>query len=330
MNDQVTCPICQGQFGICYGYYTPRDTAGFQCEGCGKFEVTRTALVDWFNDRRHLTPLQKAAMSHALRTGNRGSGAPMVTTDWLARFVSGARLPTPAQQASNLIRIIGDAVADTGDGYFIDDVVDTPLIGAINRAMFSQLLSELIARNLLVRLVERHQVSNPRGDGVLQGSLWGLSLDGWERYESEQRGRGAARYGFIAMKFGDAVLDPFIDQHVKPAVRDRISYDLVDLRNVSRAGVIDNILREQIRDAAFVLVDLTHDNSGAYWEAGYAEGLGKPVVYICERGKFDAAKTHFDTNHCTTVMWTQEEPMQFVDELVATVRRSLNLFAEAA
>ncbi len=79
-----------------------------------------------------------------------------------------------------------------------------------------------------------------------------------------------------------------------------------------------------------MLVDLTHDNSGAYWEAGYAEGLGKPVVYICERGKFDAAKTHFDTNHCTTVMWTQEEPMQFVDELVATVRRSLNLFAEAA
>ena len=37
-----------------------------------------------------------------------------------------------------------------------------------------------------------------------------------------------------------------------------------------------------VRDAAFVISDLTHDNSGAYWEAGYAEGLGKPVIYICE------------------------------------------------
>ena len=38
-----------------------------------------------------------------------------------------------------------------------------------------------------------------------------------------------------------------------------------------------------IRDAKFVIADLTHDNNGAYWEAGYAEGLGKPVIYICEK-----------------------------------------------
>ena len=57
-----------------------------------------------------------------------------------------------------------------------------------------------------------------------------------------------------------------------------------------------------------MLVDLTHDNSGAYWEAGYAEGLGKPVIYICEQTKFDSAKTHFDTNHSTTIMWSASSP----------------------
>src|SRR3546814_4652111 len=86
-------------------------------------------------------------------------------------------------------------------------------------------------------------------------------------------------------------------------------------------------MRSQIRDAAFVIVDLTHDNSGAYWEAGYAEGLGKPVIYICEKAKFDKAKTHFDTNHCTTVVWTREKGEEFRAELIATLRRSLNLFA---
>src|SRR3546814_372746 len=99
------------------------------------------------------------------------------------------------------------------------------------------------------------------------------------------------------------------------------------MRNVARAGIIDNIMRSQIRDAAFVIVDLTHDNSGAYWEAGYAEGLGKPVIYICEKAKFDKAKTHFDTNHCTTVVWTREKGEEFRAELIATLRRSLNLFA---
>jgi nucleoside 2-deoxyribosyltransferase len=128
------------------------------------------------------------------------------------------------------------------------------------------------------------------------------------------------------MKFGDSMLDAFVKSALKPVVEKSTGYKVIDLREVSRAGVIDNILRMQIRDSAFVLVDLTHDNSGAYWEAGYAEGLGKPVIYLCEQSKFDAAKTHFDTNHCTTVLWSQDKPDEFGEQLIATLRRSLNLF----
>ena len=132
------------------------------------------------------------------------------------------------------------------------------------------------------------------------------------------------------MKFHDPELDPFVRDVVKPVVKDGIGYDLVDMRDVSRAGVIDNIMRVQIRDSAFVIADLTHDNHGAYWEAGYAEGLGKPVVYICEKTKFEGSeedKPHFDTNHCTTVLWSKDDPegKGFGKELVATLRRSLNL-----
>ena len=85
-------------------------------------------------------------------------------------------------------------------------------------------------------------------------------------------------------------------------------------------------MRIRIRDSVFVIADLTHDNSGAYWEASYAEGLGKPVVYICERTKFDEQRTHFDTNHCTTVLWSEDDPDNFGNELVATLRRSLDDF----
>jgi nucleoside 2-deoxyribosyltransferase len=102
------------------------------------------------------------------------------------------------------------------------------------------------------------------------------------------------------------------------------------MRDAARAGIIDNIMRARIRDSAFVLVDLTHDNAGAYWEAGYAEGLGKPVIYICERAKFEKARTHFDTNHCTTVVWTVDDADTFKTELIATLRRSLNLFPDRA
>ena len=72
------------------------------------------------------------------------------------------------------------------------------------------------------------------------------------------------------MQFKDRDLDSFVKDVVKPAVK-KIGYSLVDMNDVSRAGIIDNIMRTQIRDAASVIADLTHDNSGAYWEAGYAE-----------------------------------------------------------
>lgn len=327
----VACPVCLGANGVqCVEYRTPRDSSGFECQACGRFEISQSAIVTYFDARRGtLTALNRAALSHRLSTAPRTGSGLMITTDWMKRFTPNARLPTPPEQATNLIRLIGDRLADTGEGYFLDDATDTARVGSLNTTMFNQLRKELEARNVIQPLGS-FEVPNPRGVGVLVGQAYGLTLDGWERYEAERHGRVAGSYGFIAMKFGDAVLDAFVEATVKPAVRDGISFDLVDLRDVSRAGVIDNILREQIRDAAFVLVDLTHDNSGAYWEAGYAEGLGKPVVYLCERTKFDDAQTHFDTNHCTTVIWSADKPDALRTELVATLRRSLNLFAPPA
>ncbi len=150
-----------------------------------------------------------------------------------------------------------------------------------------------------------------------------LTLEGWEQYEEDKKGEIVGDYGFLAMEFGNEVLDEFVNDVLKPTVKDELNYRIVDMRDISEAGIIDNIMRDQIRRSAFVIADLTHDNHGAYWEAGYAEGLNKPVVYICEKKKFNDYKTHFDTNHCTTVTWSRDEDEKFRSELVATLRRSL-------
>jgi nucleoside 2-deoxyribosyltransferase len=241
--------------------------------------------------------------------------------EWMAHFERNARLPSPPEQAANLIRLIGDQLSKTGEGYMFDGEADVARVGAFDLKMLTLLRKELEKRGLVQELGPAFGPS-----GAPSGMLYGLTLEGWERYEAERQGQFAGRYGFIAMKFNDADLELFVEQTVKPAVRKDIGYDLVDLRDVSRAGLIDNIMREKIRDSAFVLVDLTHDNFGAYWEAGYAEGLGKPVVYLCEREKFDQSKTHFDTNHCTTVLWSDNDTDVFCAQLIATLRRSLNLF----
>lgn len=326
-DENQECVVCRGLSGaLCRTYsLNGRDGLGFSCGACGDYEVSRTALLTWFRNS-NLDALQRAALSHRIRVADNASARPFLTTDWLEHFVADARLPNPVLQAANLLRVVGDHQSETGEGYFVDGVRDAPLVGSFDQTMFSNLLHEVITRSWVMQVGSVVQRPNPHGTGVLSGALFGLTLDGWEQYEKERRGKISGKYGFIAMKFGDEKLENFVSSTIKPELRAALGYDVVDLRNVSRAGVIDNILREQIRDAAFVLVDLTHDNSGAYWEAGYAEGLGKPVVYLCERQKFEQAKTHFDTNHCTTVMWSVGDEARFVQEIVATLRRTLNLF----
>lgn len=218
----------------------------------------------------------------------------------------------PAQQAMNIIRYIGDHVSKSGVPimhFSVNDMFEE--VGAPSGVFLSGLVREL------------------RDHGVISTASTGeflhvnLTLKGWERYESQKRGQVSGNQGFMAMQFGDPHLDPFARDVVRPAV-ESMGYRLFDMRDVARAGVIDNIMRSQIRDSAFLIADLTHDNAGAYWEAGYAEGLGKPVIYICERSKFEEKSSHFDTNHWTTILWSAEKPDMFKEKLIATLRLSLD------
>jgi nucleoside 2-deoxyribosyltransferase len=79
-------------------------------------------------------------------------------------------------------------------------------------------------------------------------------------------------------------------------------------------------MRVEIRAAKFLVGDLTDDNRGAYWEAGFAEGLGKNVYYTCEGAKFDKVKTHFDTEHLLTIKWIPNNFAGAVDELKSAIR----------
>lgn len=324
------CPVCLNNHSDVAQVVAANDGFRVDCPVCGCFALSEELWEDSLDPQtgagHNLSELCRARLSHRLRTGSTcDSSAPLkLRRDFLDHFIeAGCTGPIPAQQATNIIRYIGDEVSRAGEPVSAFPVGFYAIVGAPNAEFAARLALELLENRIL-------SGADASSGGQTELLNVNLSLDGWERYEKEKRGQIAGKYGFIAMKFGDDVLDPFVENTVKPAVKEGTGYDLVDMRDVARAGIIDNIMRTQIRDAAFVIVDLTHDNSGAYWEAGYAEGLGKPVIFICEKSKFDDAKTHFDTNHCTTVLWSQEEEDGFQQQLVATLRRSLNLFPGAS
>jgi nucleoside 2-deoxyribosyltransferase len=67
----------------------------------------------------------------------------------------------------------------------------------------------------------------------------------------------------------------------------------------------------------------SYGNRGAYWEAGFAHGLGKPVFYLCDGGRFRRAGTHFDTNHHFTILWDANNMAKAGQELKTAIRFAL-------
>jgi hypothetical protein len=320
MSTQTGCVVCKSAECVLVGSVGHKSR--YECQVCGLYDASDTALETGL-DTQHdqLSSIQRAILSHRIREANdAGRDPPLLTTYVIDDVIQNGRLPSPAQQAINIIRWVGERVARTGM-----PAADLPesfhaAVGSPNRNFALRIAKQLASAGYLSAIDCGH-LQSP--DEIMEVDL---TLAGWAEFEKESRGQISGGYGFIALKFSDPVLDPFVTDVVKPAVSE-LGYELVDMRDAAEAGIIDNVMRARIRDAAFVLVDLTHANAGAYWEGGYAEGLGKPVLYLCNRQIFEEQGTHFDTNHCTTVFWDPSTPDTFAEELKATLRRSLGLFA---
>ena len=152
-------------------------------------------------------------------------------------------------------------------------------------------------------------------------------MRGWLRYEELKRQHVASRKVLMAMKFGDHELDHVFTECFVPAVR-RTGFELRRAIDAQPAGLIDDQIRVALRTSKFVIADLTHHNNGAYWEAGFAEGLGRPVIYTCKELIWKSGTSHFDTNHLTTVVWNPSNLETAGSRLAATIRATLP--AEAA
>lgn len=307
-GQQLACLVCDTMMKA-PGRITSLDQSYYDCPVCGDYSLTGSARITLPELRKHY-PKSAPVVSHQIRRMQRANERPVLNSDVCNRIFETCSLPPPEEQADNLIRWIGERSDAPGDDVRVNWDTHYAIIGAKNGDGMMFVVDELVQRELIAG------VPTDKGGHVR------LTFDGWQRYEELRRGSPTGHYAFMAMQFGNALLDEILNRHFRQAVQ-LTGFELRRLDDVPKAGLIDDRLRVEIRGCRFLIADLTHDNAGAYWEAGYAEGLGKPVIYTCEREKFGKAKTHFDTNHHLTVIWSTDDPEDAVAKLKATIRASL-------
>jgi hypothetical protein len=303
-----TCPLCEAVLGS-PPEPTDRDAERITCPRCGRYDLDGSFAVVLPRFAKE-EPLRAAVMSHVIRRAQVGSKPPFLDASLWESTVANVQPPSPAEQAENLILWLGSTNRAPGE-YAEIGMIHRAVVGALSDSNFMWLLDHLIKRGLL--------------DGLLHsnGAAATLSFEGWAAFEQLQReSPRQTRRAFMAMLYGDPLVDKVFLSCFKPAVA-RTGFELFRLDEEPQAGLIDDRLRLEIRRSRFLVADLTRGSNGAYWEAGYAEGLGKPVIYTCERGEFQKRGTHFDTNHLHTVIWEEPDLQTAGDRLALTIRTTL-------
>lgn len=125
-----------------------------------------------------------------------------------------------------------------------------------------------------------------------------LTPRGWTRAEG-LAGTIGSRSCFIAMSFGIPERSS-----VQGAIESACKANGFEARTVDQqefTGPIADRIIADLKKARFVVADFTEHKHGVYFEAGFAEGRGIPVIYTVRQD--EVGKLHFDTRHLNHIVW---------------------------
>lgn len=116
----------------------------------------------------------------------------------------------------------------------------------------------------------------------------------------EGRRESVSSIGFCAMWFSPDVR-PLWTEVIEPATR-AAGYEPLRIDEKSHNGKIDDEIMASIRASRFVVSDFTGNRGGVYYEAGFAHGLGLPVIFMCRNGD----ELHFDIRQYNCIFWSMD------------------------
>jgi len=297
---ETTCPIC-GEIATVPELPVTSKTR-ISCERCGCFSVTWTYAMTPAAIPIDTRPYLSAATRQAFE---RGLELTLNTENWkdLAENQRAVRVP---ERLDRLLRLIADGSGQPGKFRVITPAIDYPLISARDSVELEAYLNYFVGKDIL-----RIRAAGPGKNG------YELTIDGWNSIEPSISPGGTPGRCFVAMSF-DKALDDAYTLGLKLAIQD-CGFKPICMREVqTNTGITDRILSE-IRRAQFMVADFTGQNQGVYFEAGFARGLGREVIWTCRTDEL--AQLHFDTKQLGHVLWDTPENlrMRLTDSIRANI-----------
>lgn len=103
---------------------------------------------------------------------------------------------------------------------------------------------------------------------------------------------------FVIMEFSEE-FDNLFSEVIKPACEE---FNLNCLRgdDIYSNGLIIDDITKSLQEAYIIIADITPNNPNVFYEVGYAHGIGKPVILLCNKKR---DKLPFDVSGMRTVYY---------------------------
>jgi nucleoside 2-deoxyribosyltransferase len=313
-NNQIYCPISGDPINKASKY---GDFESINCPACGKYKIDGSSFSILHHNQ--YTTEQRAILSHYVRQQNAAGEEPFFLDNLIKQILRDFSLPKLGEQTDNLILYLGkNTTAGKISQFYVPAL--TASAGALDKTNTAFICEYLFKQNYVIHDYKELVI---RDDSI---SL-GLTMKGWERFYELEKGMVDRRIAFMAMPFNDDRLDRVYKEWFKPACK-AVGFELRRVDEKPEAGIINNKMLVDIRKSRFVIAELTDENRGVYWEAGFAEGLGRPVIYTCDKKYEEKIKEtgkaiHFDINHHQIVFWTDDDLLDAAKRLVITIQATI-------
>lgn len=266
-----TCYICRQQPLLTQREITGAGGTSIQatCGACGKYEIAKV-LVMADKGGTALSPEDRQRLRYAIRreTDQGGAFQTILDTDSSEDVAAHIRLPSGLEQINLLLSHIAERT-DVGQQTEEESWSTwAARLGLRDEKHFSMMIG------MLEDFVQR-----PVHNGDQKISALRLTYEGWKLAEGLKMQRRLGNQAFVAMWFHPDIQGAF-DKGIRPALEET-HHTPYRVDQGDHNNKIDDEIVAQIRRSKIVIVDLTGARSSVYFEAGFAMGLGVPVIWCC-------------------------------------------------
>lgn len=298
MTNEKSCFLCgtkckfqnAGDFDGCW----------FFCPRCGNFGTTRVLEI---NTRSEIEERTKAAMlaaerrvrrpgsTYILTDGNSGTrdNIPWIKFDeFLSRF--------PRSTYEMLDRTLLNLASVTSHPSEVIEVKESDCLLFFSRDAGGQLY-------MLRQMVQMGWITNLTS---VPGSLY-IEAKGWQKVdELSRKSDKNFRQAFVAMWF-DSSMQEIYDKAIRPAVEQSGKVTCLRIDQLQHNNKICDQIIAEIRRSKYLIADFSGNRGGVYFEAGFAQGLGIPVIWLVREDHL--SHVHFDTRQYNHIVYSSAEDL---------------------